>query len=258
MVQLHKNKTVVKIDAGELVGYEVDGHEFIHQKGSPGWGNSDTEMFPIIGPVDKANFRVTTPRGAAVQDQHGLLRQMPYDFVSKSDTTAVFVKEYKSGTPISNSKYPQKSTEKWLSWPYDFRFEKSFLLKGDILEITFKIKGEKDMPFMLGSHPAFKLYTESPLILANNKEIILDEVLAVGSRALHVPGCTSITLKDKKEITIATEGFGDFMCWTEVRNMVCIEPITFYPISVEQRLLHHGFQTLKGEAVFKVFLRPGF
>ncbi|WP_127024089.1 aldose 1-epimerase [Flagellimonas beolgyonensis] len=257
MVQLQKNNTVVSIDKGELVGYEVDGHEFMHQKGSPGWGNADTEMFPIIGPVDEADFRVATPRGKAVQDQHGLLRQMSYVLVSKSEYFAVFTKEYKAGTPIPNSKYPAKSTEETLSWPYDFRFEKSFDLNGDALEITFKISGEKDMPFMLGYHPAFKLTTPLPTIITKKGEITLDQVLAVGSRALHVPECTEITLRDEKEFTIATEGFGDFMCWTEVRNMVCIEPISFYPYAVEQHNLHHGFQMLEGEAIFKVFLRPG-
>ena len=73
MVQLKNNNSIVKIDAGELVGYQVNGHEFIHQKGSPGWGSADTEMFPIIGPVNEADFRVKTPKGDAIQDQHGLL-----------------------------------------------------------------------------------------------------------------------------------------------------------------------------------------
>ncbi|MGB5667231.1 MAG: aldose 1-epimerase, partial [Maribacter sp.] len=75
MVVLKVDKQKVKIDAGELVGYLVDAHEYIHQKGSPGWRNSDTEMFPIIGPTADADFKVKTPNGIAVQDQHGLLRE---------------------------------------------------------------------------------------------------------------------------------------------------------------------------------------
>ena len=256
MVQLKNNNSIVKIDAGELVGYQVNGHEFIHQKGSPGWGSADTEMFPIIGPVNEADFRVKTPKGDAIQDQHGLLRQMDYELEHQTDTSAVFAKEYQSGTEVSNSKFPEKSTEKALSWPYDFRFEKSFLLTDDSLEVHFKVSGEEGMPFMLGYHPAFKLHSKSPIIVAQGKEISLDEVLAVGSRALQVADCTSITLKDEKEITIATEGFGNFMCWTEVRNMVCIEPIYFYPYAVEQVNLHQGFQKLKDAAQFKVILNP--
>ncbi len=256
MVELKNKNATVCIDKGELVGYVVNGHEFIHQKGSPGWGSSDTEMFPIIGPVDQANFRVSTPKGEAIQDQHGLLRQFDYDLISQSETRAVFQKNYKAGTEITNSKYPAKSTEPLMSWPYDFQFEKSFHLTETGLEVTFKITGEKNMPFMLGYHPAFKLHTESPTITANNKEITLDEVLAVGSRALHVPDCTSITLKDEKEVAITTEGFGNFMCWTEVRNMVCIEPISFYPYAVEQKHLNQGFQEVGEESVFKVVLTP--
>lgn len=257
MVTLQNKNTAVRIEAGELVGYQVDGHEFIHQKGSPGWSSADTEMFPIIGPVNEAGFRVKTPKGEAVQDQHGHLRQLEYKLEAQTETSAVFVKQYQSGTEVRNSKFPEKSTEEALTWPYNFRFEKTFLLTASSLEINFKITGEEGMPFMLGYHPAFKLHTESPVILAKGKRISLDEVLAVGSRALQISDCTSVTLKDEKEITIETEGFGNVMCWTEVRNMVCIEPISFYPYAVKQTELHQGFEKLTDTAEFKVVLKPG-
>ncbi len=109
---------------------------------------------------------------------------------------------------------------------------------------------------MLGYHPAFKLHSDNPIIQTNDREIILEEVLAVGSRALEVPNCERITLKDKRQISIQTEGFGHFMCWTEVPNMVCIEPITFYPYQLEQRQLHEGFDYLMEDRVFKVLLSP--
>jgi len=256
MVQLKNKECTVGIDAGELVSFVCHGHEYIHQKGSPGWGSSDTEMFPIIGPLDKANFRVNTPKGGAIQDQHGLLRQIPYELISQSEQVAVFAKEYSAGEKVKNSKYPSKSKEPFMHWPYSFRFEKSFALKKETLEILFRISGEEGMPFMLGYHPAFKLYSSNPTIIANGQKISLDEVLAVGSRAFQVPNCTSITLKDEKQISIETKGFGHFMCWTEVGNMVCIEPISFYPYAVDQKNLDQGFQTLQGVAEFKVELKP--
>ena len=47
------------------------------------------------------------------------------------------------------------------------------------------------------------------------------------------------------------------MLWTEVTNMVCIEPITFYPYAVEQDDLAEGFMVLKNEpAIFTVTLKP--
>lgn len=248
------NKKVL-IDAGELVSYKIDGHEFIHQKGGPGWRNSDTEMFPIIGPTSGANFQVGTPREKAVQDQHGLLRELDYELISKSQTDGVYQKEYVANTKVTNSKYPEKSTAEQLSWPYDFNFQKSFSLSEAGLEVSFKIMGEEGMPFMLGYHPAFKLHIENPTIVANEKVISLEEVLAVGSRALQVADCKTIILKDKRNLSIKTEGFNNFMLWTEVPNMICIEPISFYPYAVEADKLHTGFDALmQGPRVFKVFL----
>jgi len=256
MVQLKSKSATVGIDAGELVSFVAGGHEFIHQKGSPGWRNSDTEMFPIIGPVNEAGYRVQVPKGNAVQDQHGLLRELEYQLLSQTADSAVFKKDYMANTPVKNSKYPEKSPEPQQVWPYNFGFKKSFSLKEDTLEITFTISGETDMPFMLGYHPAFKLHTNSPMILANDREISLDDVLEVGNRAFQVENCTSITLKDERSITIETEGFGQFMCWTEVRNMLCMEPITFYPYSVNQQNMHLGFQHVTDtDAVFQVRLK---
>ena len=257
MVKLKLHDQLVKIDEGELVGYSAEGHEYIHQKGSPGWRNSDTEMFPIIGPTNEANFRVTTPKGAAVQDQHGLLREMAYQLVSQTETKAVFRKQYVSGTSIKNSKYPSKSTEEYLSWPYNFEFTKSFEILENGLRIQFKITAEEGMPFMLGYHPAFKLTSERASIKTAERTIALQEVLDVGSRALPVMNCNSLTLVDVGELIIKTEGFGNFMLWTEVPNMLCIEPITFYPYAVSQKKLHSGFQPVnRSENIFSVIIQP--
>ncbi|MET1260232.1 aldose 1-epimerase [Flagellimonas sp. DF-77] len=257
MTRLQLQNQTVTIDQGELVGYVVAGHQFIHQKGSPGWGSSDTEMFPIIGPVNEAGFQVQVPKGSAIQDQHGLLRQFGYTLKEASETMAVFTKSYRAGTPIANSKYPEKSPKQWMVWPYSFEFEKHFQLTTNGLEITFLINGERDMPFMLGYHPAFKLHTDSPVIQAGERHITLDEVLAVGSRALEVSDCSEITLTDgDQHLKVITEGFGHFMCWTEVPNMVCIEPISFYPYAVPQKQLHEGFEYLADAVRCSVRIQP--
>ncbi len=257
MIALQYKNQNLKIDAGELVGYKVDGHEYIHQKGSPGWRSSDTEMFPIIGPTAEAKFQVQTPRDIAVQDQHGLLREMEYELISQTETEAVFQKTYKAHTPVKNSKYPEKSNKEYLFWTYDFGFQKKFSLTESGLEITFIVSGERDSPFMLGYHPAFKLYSENAQIVTGEKTISLEEILAVGNRAFEVPDCNEILLKDEKQLSIKTEGFGNFMLWTEVSNMVCIEPITFYPYAVEQRNLNEGFRYLDNAAkTFKVWITP--
>lgn len=246
---------VLQIDAGELVGYKVNGHQYIHQKGNPGWRSSDTEMFPIIGPTADAGFQVETPKDIAVQDQHGLLREMEYELISQTDVEAIFKKKYTSRSPIKNSKFPEKSDKQFLYWTYDFEFEKKFKLRDDGLEISFVVSGEIDTPFMLGYHPAFNLVTKNPVVIAEEHGITLPQVLAVGSKAFKVKGYDEVILKDKNELRIRTEGFGNFMLWTEVPNMICIEPITFYPYEVAQNKLHDGFQYLQETSeTFKVHI----
>jgi len=254
---LQKAGQQVTIEDGELISFQLDGYEYIHQKGSPGWGSSDTEMFPIIGPTSEAGYRVQVSRANALQDQHGILRELEYQLLSSGENKAVYQKVYKSGTVVSNSKYPEKSTARLLIWPFNFNFKKSFELTEGGLEISFSVSGERDMPFMLGYHPAFKLYSTQSYLSTVDRKITLKEVMAVGSRALEVAGCTDITLHDEKEITLKTEGFGHFMLWTEVPNMICIEPISFYPYAVPQTKLHEGFDYLAAEEkVFKVLITP--
>ncbi|WP_411031201.1 aldose 1-epimerase [Spongiimicrobium sp. 3-5] len=256
MIELINGNQTVNIDAGELVGFLINDHQLIHQKGSPGWRSSDTEMFPIIGPTNEADFRVQVSKGgAAVQDQHGLLRELTYELVSQTKQKAVFSKNYEALTRVENSKYPEKSTAPRLIWPFSFQFQKTFELKEDGLHITFSVNGEKGMPFMLGYHPAFKLHTTTPQIISDSKKIGLDQILEVGSRALEVPHCEHLILEDTYSLEIRTEEFGSFMLWTEVPNMVCIEPITFYPYAVSQGMLHEGFQYLdNGAKEFKVVI----
>lgn len=256
MITIKKGNQELDIDAGELIGYRMDGYEYIHQKGSPGWRSSDTEMFPIIGPTAEADFRVRTPKGEAVLDQHGLFRELDYELLERTEDSAVFLKSYEAGTQVKNSKYPEKSTEAYLSWPYDFRVRKEFVLDDESLRIHFHIDGEDEMPYMFGYHPAFRLEGPGTSIDTGQSIISLDEVLQAGSRALEVPSCESVILRDKKSLAIDTKGFGHFMLWTEVPNMICIEPITFYPYAVKQEDLHKGFDYLEKPARFEMRITP--
>ena len=257
MLELRNKDHKVIIENGEVVSYRVGDHEYMHSKDSPGWGHSDTEMFPIIGPTAEAGFRVHVPRGNAILDQHGLLRELEYEVISHKESEIVLRKDYKAGTVVMNSKYPDRSTAQRLIWPFEFQFEKRVQLTEDGLLIGFHISGEKDMPFMLGYHPAFKIQTDEPEIEVNDRVISLQEVLEVGSRALEVEDSNEIILRDKKDLKIETEGFGHFMLWTEVPGMLCIEPITFYPYSLPQAELHEGFMYLDTEEkVFTVKIIP--
>ena len=252
-----------RIDAGELVSLRLaaDGPELVHQKGAPGWRSADTEMFPVIGPTAEADFRVRTPRGPAVQDQHGLLRERTYELVDATASTAVYEKAYRADTAVPNSKYPAKSSAETLRWPYDFRFRKTYEMRPGGLEVGFEIRGDEGMPFMLGYHPAFRLTAEAAaVVVETGAEVIpLAEVMAVGDRARYVPDCTDVTLRngDESAVRLQTQGFGHFMLWAPVPTMICVEPITFYPYDVPQERLHEGFGVLAAEAFASVLISAG-
>ena len=252
--------SIVKIEKGELVSFLKNKEELIHQKGEPGWRNSDTEMFPVIGPTEANDFMVSTPKGNAVQDQHGLLRELAYALKESGENFAVFQKDYAANALVKNSKFPEKSPKEKLSWPYDFRFKKSFELSNDSLKINFEIEAEKGMPFMLGYHPAFKLSGDkSEICKIKDQEVSLEKIMEGGSTAYPVLNIQEIKLIKQKgfNISLKTKGFNHFMLWTEVPNMLCIEPITAYPYTEGVPPLSEKlFSLSSGKDTFEVVITP--
>ena len=58
-------------------------------------------------------------------------------------------------------------------------------------------------------------------------------------------------------ISIKTKGFNNFMLWTEVPNMLCIEPITAYPYAEgEPPLSEKLFSVANEKDLFEVVILP--
>jgi galactose mutarotase-like enzyme len=253
LVYLKNNNCTVVIEKGELISFKKDSLEYIHQKGSKGWRNSDIEMFPIIGPTSKNKYTVHTKKGDAIQDQHGLLRELEYVLVSLTEKTGHFIKEYQKNTKIRNSKFPEKSIEKDLFWPFDFTFEKKFHLENNTLKIDFIITSNKGMPYMLGYHPAFLLSNSGKeTLIVNDKKITLSEIQDAGHNAYPVLNTEKIVLENinKNHLEISTTGFNNFMLWTQVENMLCIEPITQYTSYTDQKFSEDNMRLSEGKNNF--------
>ena len=245
----------VKINKGELVSYRKKGVEYIHQKENKGWNNSDTEMFPVIGPTLKNNFVVSTPKGKAVLDQHGLLREFEYVLNINDRKSAVFSKIYKKNTLLKNRKFPNKSSKEHVFWPYDFSFKKKFTLTNDSLEVIFEVSSEKNMPYMLGYHPAFELSGLSNETLSTkNKNITLTNIFKSGSDALPILDTNEILLQHstKNNLKITTKGFEHFMLWTEENTMLCIEPITHFPELSTQKYSEENMRISTGSELYSI------
>ena len=254
-----KNKDCsVKIEKGELISFQKENVEYIHQKGSTGWRNSDIEMFPLIGPTSKNNFTVHTKKGDAIQDQHGLLRELDYTLISSNETSAKYIKTYAKNTKIANSKFPKKSTKEELFWPFDFTFEKHFTLNNNTLKIDFIITSEKGMPYMLGYHPAFLLSnTGKEIITSKEKKVTLADIYKVGHNAFPLLNCNTLILEniDKNNLEISTKNFNNFMLWTQVDNMLCIEPITQYTSYTDEKFSEENMSISTGKDTFSFTIK---
>ena len=111
---------------------------------------------------------------------------------------------------------------------------------------------------MLGYHPTFLLSNSGKeIFLANDKTYNLTEVYKAGSNAFPILNCNQIILQniDKKNLEITTEGFNNFMLWTEVDNMVCIEPITQYTSYTDQKFSEENMKLSKGIHKFSVDIK---
>ena len=253
------NNSSIKIDSGELVSYMFNNEELIHQKDEPGWNKAEIEMFPIVGPTGE-DRTVITPKGECIQDQHGLLREMNYELVESNKSKAVYVKKYTTGQIVKNSKFPQRSDREDSYWPYDFVFKKSIELTDKQVKIKFEIIAEKNMPYMLGFHPAFKLSGKGDEgFEINGKIISLSDIQKVGNLALPQYNCQDITLIKKigSNINIKLKGFPHVMFWSTVHDMVCIEPITHYPRYENQKYFdkNHNLRT-NGNDKYEVIIKP--
>lgn len=257
-LSLKDKNSIVTIEKGELISFKVDNKEYIHQKGSLGWRKSDDEMFPVIGPISKNNYRLHTKRGDAILDQHGLLREMDYVLFSSDEKTAKFIKKYTKNTLLKNAKFPKKSPEETVFWPFDFTFEKHFTLENNTLKIDFIIISDAGMPFMLGYHPAFLLSnTGTDTLVANGKKITLEEIYEVGHNAFPVLNTDKIVLEnsDRNHLEITTENFNNFMLWTQVDNMLCIEPITQYTSYTDEKFSEENMSISTGKEAFSFTIK---
>lgn len=254
--QFQNEQIAVTVRDGQLGGLIHEGHQWMHQPEEPGWGHSDAEMFPIIGPTAELAYRVQVPRGNALMDQHGFLRDMPYEVMNTTDGMELR-KTYQAGTPIDNPKFPERSSLRMHLWPYSCSVRKSFELLGDTLMVTFEIHGERDMPFMLGYHPAFALKTSDARVVAQGQTYSIAEILEAGNRAVQVADCNELVLEDQGRLQLRAEGFRHFMLWSPDPGMLCIEPVTYYPYEAGQEKLHEGFDFLSDQPQqFALELRP--
>lgn len=131
----------VSAHGAELQSIRKGDVEYLWQGDSRYWGRRSPVLFPIVGSVWEARYRVD---GTEYQlGQHGFARDMDFTLVCATDTEV---------------RYRLESSDETLAkYPYPFVLEIAYRLHGALIDVIWEVKNpsDKDMYFQIGAHPAF-------------------------------------------------------------------------------------------------------
>ena len=131
----------VSAHGAELQSIRKGDVEYLWQGDSRYWGRRSPVLFPIVGSVWEARYRVD---GTDYQlGQHGFARDMDFTLVCATDTEV---------------RYRLESSDETLAkYPYPFVLEIAYRLHGASIDVIWEVKNpsDKDMYFQIGAHPAF-------------------------------------------------------------------------------------------------------
>jgi aldose 1-epimerase len=237
---------------------KIDGVEHIW-KGDPAlWSGQAPILFPYTGRLPEGKFTV---KGQEFEGKiHGFARNFEHTMVRCESN--ILVMELVS------------SPETLALWPFPFRLESTFLLKGDALHHTLRVenKGKEPMTFGIGFHPGFAIpfdekhtyadyelrfdCMESPLCLdTSDRGLVGNKTYYLGKNITSIPldahlfdngshlmaGLHSETLgiyeKDTGRAVVCSIGNAPFnLIWSAQGEprFVCIEPWQSTPSPVTE------------------------
>lgn len=251
----------VRERGAELTSLMVGGDEVIWQSRPEVWQGSAPILFPIVGRLKGGGF---THGGRRYQlAKHGLVRTRELAVEQRTLDAVTFVLAADEETRAS--------------YPFEFEFRVTFSLIGRGLRVAYGVlnRGEEEMLFSLGSHPAVRLdleraaledyylelsepetlgryrivdgllSTEAEPFLSNEREIPLSAELfaddALIFRSLQSSRVAVRCRKHDRVVQVDTGGAPDLGLWAKPgADYVCIEPWWGHddPADVDGELAH--------------------
>ncbi|MBC8495639.1 hypothetical protein H8D36_05780 [archaeon] len=255
------------VSNGQLASLQKKGVEYMHNAAMPGvtphdfeWSKSEIVMFPVVGPVDTdGDYHVSLGDERYQLDQHGISRALPFEVKehNTTDNLVRLVQSYEGGS-IPNPKSGGDNNPLKLNWvPYTL--EKTLRVQDWGASVTFHLTNNstKDMKYMFGWHPAFKIggtKEKGKLTAVNGEEYSLMDVVDVkrttGHSAIFVENANKIKYTNGRYgFEMIATGFKHFMLWCPdpFSSMFCIEPVTHLPVrdTQERNYLNGDYETLK-------------
>lgn len=226
----------------------ADGTEYLFDSDPTWWKFSSPVLFPIVGKLVNDKYRVDGKEYTL--PGHGFGRTSDFWLVDATENTLIFALESNAAT--------------LKVYPYKFRLEISFELRGNEVKVGWKVSNvdDKEMYFSIGAHPAISCpisyrenfddcylkfnkpekssrigflpdgsleHTKTPLLdgteLDLNYELFKNDALVFDDlKSDEVSVCSR---KSSKSITIRAKNFPYWGFWSPSKGgapFVCIEP----------------------------------
>jgi galactose mutarotase-like enzyme len=127
----------------ELNSLKDSSNEYMWEGNPDYWGKHSPVLFPIVGTL-KNNSYLYEGRVHALS-RHGFARDNTFSIKSQTESSVVFLLT--------------STTDTKTVYPFDFELELAYTLTGKTLTLQYSVtnKGDKNLPFSIGAHPAFSL-----------------------------------------------------------------------------------------------------
>lgn len=117
--------------------------EYIWEGNPAFWGKHSPVLFPIVGTLKNNTFYQNGIK--YVLSRHGFAREMKFQLVEKTESSATFSL--------------QSDSETLKNYPFKFELQIQYTIIGTTLEVAYTVinKDKIAIPFSIGAHPAFSL-----------------------------------------------------------------------------------------------------
>lgn len=225
--------------------------EYIWDGNPDFWPKHSPILFPIVGSLKNDTYIFNEKEYHL--PRHGFARDMEFQLIEKTESSATFSLEYS-----------EKTLQKY---PFKFELQIIYKLEDNTLNIGYKVinKGDIQLPFSIGAHPAFALPKEfSNYSIQFEKEEKLEysllenglisnttETLETSNNAVSLnyklfendalvfktleSNSLTILENSKPYIKVDFEDFPNLGIWTkENASFICIEPWFGYSDTLEK------------------------
>ena len=224
-----------KSEGAEITSFKLNNNdtEFMWQGDAKYWAGRNPILFPMVGSTHDKLLHIDGKE--YTMGNHGFCRKANFKTESINDTSITFSYE--------------TNEETLAQYPFDFKISVTYTLIDSKCLISYQIdnRGEIDMPFNFGLHPAFncpidpsKKYSDYTVkfacnenqtfnyVLDNENEIKLDHKLYEENPTLFFENYNSpfVTLTDGKySIKMECCSYRYFAIWTPNNApFICLEP----------------------------------